>query len=183
MGFFAEVPPPEPEPPRQHHPWELPEDEFPGIVPAGPLLLGRTSRVAVGITSLAAYTSGFEILISARTRPGAGEVDERPVMAGGHESFRLGLQLSDGHKVIFSHRGPDRDTEPDGPILWPYAFGGGRRHRFSRWWAWPLPPAGPLDFVCEWAPLGVPESRARVAAELIRDAAQRSIRLWSPDGN
>ena len=179
MGFFDEVPPPEPEPPpRPRHPWELPDNEFAGVVPAGPLLLGRADQVAVAITSLAAYSTGFEIFVAARIRP-----DDRGPggrLGPGHESFRLGMQWPDGSKVIGDHRrhGPGPDTEPDAPILNPYAFGGGPRQRFSRWWAWPLPPPGPLEFVCEWPALGIPETRVSIEAQLILDAAVHSIRLW-----
>ena len=51
----------------------------------------------------------------------------------------------------------------------------------SRWWAWPLPPAGPLEFVCEWPPFGIAESRTGIDAQLILDAARRSVRLWPED--
>jgi hypothetical protein len=60
----------------------------------------------------------------------------------------------------------------------PYAFGGGPRLQFSRWWAWPLPPHGPLEFVCEWPPAGITETRAGIDAQLILDAARASIQLW-----
>jgi hypothetical protein len=43
---------------------------------------------------------------------------------------------------------------------------------------WPLPPAGPLVFVCEWPALGVEESRAQLDARLVLDAAARSRPLW-----
>ena len=49
----------------------------------------------------------------------------------------------------------------------PYSF-------FSRWWTWPLPPAGPLEFVCEWPAFDIAESRVGIDAQLILDAAQRS---------
>jgi len=63
-----------------------------------------------------------------------------------------------------------------------YAFGGGGpRLQFWRWWAWPLPPAGPLEFVCEWPAFGITETRAGIDAQMILDAAQRSIRLWPED--
>ena len=48
----------------------------------------------------------------------------------------------------------------------------------SRRWMWPLPPAGPLDFVCEWLAFGIAESRAGIDARLILDTARRSVRLW-----
>lgn len=58
---------------------------------------------------------------------------------------------------------------------------GGPRSSFWRWWAWPLPPPGPLEFVCEWPPFGIPETRAGLDGQLILDAAARSIRLWPED--
>jgi hypothetical protein len=60
--------------------------------------------------------------------------------------------------------------------------GGALGTHFSRWWAWPLPPAGPLEFVCEWPAIGVAETRAVIDAQLILDAAARSTRLWPENG-
>lgn len=190
MAFFDDAPAPEPEPPRPHHPWELPEAEFPAVVAAGPLLLAQGEQVAVAVTSIYAYPAGFEILVGARIRPdgrggpGNREPGGRQDLIAARRSFRFGLQLSDGSKVIGDHGGhrTDPDAEPAGPILRPYAFGGGPRLQFSRWWAWPLPPAGPLEFVCEWPAFEITESRVGIDAQLIRDAAQRSIRLWPESG-
>jgi hypothetical protein len=50
-------------------------------------------------------------------------------------------------------------------------------------WAWPLPPAGPLAFVCAWAALGIPETRAVIDAQLILDATGQSTRLWPENGS
>jgi hypothetical protein len=71
---------------------------------------------------------------------------------------------------------------PAGPILRSFMGGGGPRSFFSRWWAWPLPPAGPMEFVCEWPTYGIAETRAGLDAQLILDAARRSIPLWPEDG-
>ena len=174
MSFFDDVPPADPEPPRVHHPWEPPEAEFPGVVAFSTLILGRTERAAVAVTGLSAYSAGFEIFVTARFRPGA---EAGP---GDRRSFRLGLQLADGTKVIgqHGHRGPDGDVAPDGPILRPFLGGGGPLSSFWGGWAWPLPPAGPLEFACEWSAFGIPETRAALDAQLILDAAARSIRLW-----
>lgn len=60
MGFFDDLPAPEPAPPRRHHPWEPPEAEFPGIVPVDTVLLRRTAQVAVAVTGLSAFSSGIE---------------------------------------------------------------------------------------------------------------------------
>jgi hypothetical protein len=65
-----------------------------------------------------------------------------------------------------------------GPILNPVSFGAGRRHLDRSYWVWPLPPAGPLTFACEWAAFGIPEARAGTDAQPILDAARRSVQLW-----
>jgi hypothetical protein len=189
MGFFDDVPVPEPEPPRPRQPWELPRAELPGVVQAGPLLLGRTDRAAVAITSLAAYSTGFEIFLISRSRRdvGGGPGDRGP---GGpwdpvaaRRSLRFGLLLADGTKVIGDPSGhmTGRDAEPAGPVLVPHTFGGRPGVQFSRWWAWPLPPDGPVEFVAEWPTLGIGESRAALDGRLILDAARQSIRLWPED--
>jgi hypothetical protein len=52
MGFFDDLPTPEPKPPWRHHPWEPPEPELPGIVPIETVLLGLTDQVSVAVTGL-----------------------------------------------------------------------------------------------------------------------------------
>jgi hypothetical protein len=163
MGFFDELPAPEPPaPPRRHHPWEPPEGEFPGIVPIDTLVLARTDQVAVGVTGLSAFSNGIEIFMTARIRPSADHPEEHLPggprdLAASRRSFRFGLQFSDGGKVAASpdgrHRRPDHDSEPAGPVLYPVAGGGGPHSFIARWWTWPLPPAGPLEFVCECSAL------------------------------
>jgi hypothetical protein len=182
MGFFDDMPAPEPEPPwRQHHPWDPPEAEFPGIVPIDTLLLGRTDQVAAAVTGLAAFSNGFEIFLTGHIRPGAegGNGGGRPDRAM-VRSFRFGIQLSDGRKVIGRQGGPRpfRDSEPGEPFLQQFMGGGSPHTLFTRWWAWPLPPKGPLEFVAEWPAFGIPETRAEIDAQLILDAADRGIRLW-----
>jgi hypothetical protein len=48
-------------------------------------------------------------------------------------------------------------------------------------WVWPLPPAGPFAFVCEWPSRGIAESRAEIDAGLILEAAGRAVTLWPDD--
>jgi hypothetical protein len=189
MAFFDDVPPPEPAQPRQHHPWEPPLAEFPGVVPIGMLLLGRSEQAAVAVTGISAFSAGFEIFLTARFRPGPNARPLERAAEPQHEVMapwrllRFGIQLPDGSKIIgeHGHRGPD-DARPAGPILRAYLGGGGPRTHFSRWWSWPLPPAGPLEFVCEWATAGIAETRASLDGELIRDAAARSLQIWPGEG-
>jgi hypothetical protein len=137
-------------------------------MPAG---LGRAS--AHGPPEL--RRASHDLFHAADLRPG-GPRD----LAAARRSFRFGLPLSDGGKVAGSPGGgrPDHDSEPSGPVLYPFAADGGPHSFISRWWTWPLPPAGPLEFVCEWPVFGIAESRAFIDARLILDAAERSVRLW-----
>jgi hypothetical protein len=183
MGFFDELPAPEPEPVRRHHPWDPPEAEFPGIVAMDTLVLARTDEVAVAVTGISVYSNGMEIFMTARSRPGDHPEDHAPGgprdLAASRRSFRFGLQLADGSKAVgCPGRRPEHDSEPAGPVLFPFAGGGGPHSFVSRWWAWPLPPKGPLEFVCEWPTHRIAESRVGLDAQLILDAADRSIRLW-----
>ena len=160
---------------RRHHPWEPPEAEFPGIVPIDTLLLGRTDQVAVAVTGLSAFSTGIEIFLAARIRPSTDHSEEHLKggprdLAAARRSFRFGLQFSDGGKAVGSPGGrrQERDSAA-GPVLYPFAAGGGLHSFVSRWWTWPLPPAGPLEFVCEWPQFGIAESRAIIDAQLILD--------------
>jgi hypothetical protein len=57
--------------------------------------------------------------------------------------------------------------------------GGGTSHyQLMRWWSWPLPPSGPLEFIYQ---LGTSQARIGIDVQFILDAAQRSIRVW-PEG-
>jgi hypothetical protein len=188
MGFFDDLPEPELEPPRgPHRPWQIPEAELPCMVPIETLHLARTDQVAVAVTGISAYSAGYEIILTSRLRPepaGGGTAGEKPWdRSASRLSLRFGLQLADGTKVIGGYGGGrPGDAEPTGPILRGFLFGGSRLSHFTRWWAWPLPPAGPLDFVCEWPLVGIAESRYSIDARLIRDAAGRSVQLWPEPG-
>ena len=158
---------------------------IPGIVPIETLLLGRTDQVAVAVTGLSAFSAGIEIFLTVRIRPSSGHPGEHLPggprdLAASQRSFRFGLQFSDGGRAAGSPGGgrTDHDSEPGGPVLYPFAGGGGPHSFVSRWWMWPLPPAGPLEFVCEWPAFGIAESRAGIDAQLVLEAARRSVRLW-----
>jgi len=87
------------------------------------------------------------------------------------------MQLSDGSTVTSGRLAPD--SEPTRPILLPRGGGGTLHYRHSRWWAWPLPPGGPVEFFCQSPMPGISDHpRVRIDAQLILDAAQQSIRLW-----
>jgi hypothetical protein len=43
---------------------------------------------------------------------------------------------------------------------------------------WPLPPIGPLSFVCEWPAAGIALTHVEVDSQPLRDAAGRSRELF-----
>jgi hypothetical protein len=49
-------------------------------------------------------------------------------------------------------------------------------------WVWPLPPPGPVTFVCAWPRWEIPESRTDLDAGPILEAAARATDLWPEDG-
>jgi hypothetical protein len=154
-------------------------------VQIGTLQFERSEQAAIAITGISSYTAGFEIFVTRRVRTGVPKSSEalshaRWHLPAGRESFQIGLRLSDGRKVISREHRPG--LEPTGPILRPNGGSGTRYSFFSRWWAWPLPPSGPLEFVCQWLMFGITETRVSIGAELILDAAQRSVRLWPEPG-
>jgi hypothetical protein len=158
-------------------PWDPPEGVFPGAA-ASALLLARTDEVAVAVTAIWAFEAGFEFWVWAQFRhPGPAlenEADE--------QSLHIGLQFADGRKAANVGRLPESaGSEAAGLIMSPRGFGGGLRQRNRRYWVWPLPPAGPLAFVCQWTAFGIPEKRTEVDAQLILDAAERSVQIWPQD--
>jgi hypothetical protein len=75
------------------------------------------------------------------------------------EFLRLGVQFADGSVATHLDRSPFR--RPD---------------------AWPLPPPGPVGFICQWPAQGIAESRVEIDARLILAAAARAVDLWTEDG-
>jgi hypothetical protein len=151
------------------------------------LVLARTSGAAIAVVGLLAFPVGFEFMVTVQLKeavPGTpassflGAIDDEPLDG---KFFRLGLQFSTGEKIANTQPRATREGTADlpGPILKMRTGGGGLLSRDWKYWVSPLPPSGPLSFVCEWPALGIPESRAEIDAQLLLDAARQSIDLWS----
>jgi hypothetical protein len=165
---------------------------LPGVI-ALELVLARAADVAVCITRLAAYDIGFEFEIRTVARPGGRELDLDPMLFGPHrhrggrsgggedmadEMLRFGVQFADGGKATNMsgfHHGQD---PPPGPIMHGGGGGGGGGDWRQTEWVWPLPPPGPVAFVCEWPAAGIPLSRGEVDAQTILDAAARAVAIF-----
>jgi len=194
MGFFESVAhAPDPEPARPPTPpWAKPDDVLPGS--AGiELLLAHNDEAAVAISELRAYPAGFSFMVSVVLRQDdgsdvLGDLTRRMHSRHGSgelpaEFLRLGIEFADG--AVASNIGgriPVSDqATPEAPLLMPDSGGGGDRRYDMNYWVWPLPPDGPVTFVCAWPVVGIGESSATVDAAVIHAAAARAVMLWPED--
>ncbi|WP_433382864.1 hypothetical protein ACQPZX_19780 [Actinoplanes sp. CA-142083] len=166
-----------------HRRMSPPENEFPAGV-GFTALLGRTDDVAVGITQVEAFSTGFRFTMSVRVR------QSRPDVAGGRlhmmvsgrghpaievpleDRLLLGLQYANGERTSTLER------DPTSLLLMPHGGGGSDRSHDQTYWVSPLPPDGPVTFVVSWPSFGIPESRAEADGAAIRAAGARSQWLW-----
>jgi hypothetical protein len=194
MGFFESLvsePAPDAEPARMPA-WFKPAAVLPGSV-GMELLLAHNDEAAVAISNLNAYPSGFSFTLVAVLRGAdrSGALSE--FLRGPHRApdpqdipdafVRLGIQFADG--TVASNVGdgglPAMDVMPDGPVLAPLSGGGGVHRYDLDHWVWPLPPPGPVTFVCAWPVVGIGESTITIDAATIAAAAARSVVLWPED--
>jgi hypothetical protein len=173
-----------------------PEAALAGVV-AEELLLVRTDSAAIAITGLLAYPTGFEFMLSTVLRresrraamfdPGLQHHwhvhhGDEPVP---DQFLRLGIQFADGSVATNLDRRAfmSPQSDPVGTVLLADGGGGGGRRYDMRYWVWPLPPPGPLTFVCQWPAYGIAESRVDIDAQLILDAAARAVQLWPEEAD
>jgi hypothetical protein len=172
--------------PSRHH-TEAPGNELPvGLAPFG--VLGRSGDAVVTITGVRVSRFGLDMdlgvrlrreprglrrrlfgLISPRHQDEAGSAEER---------LWLGVQYADG-RTGSTVGIATRDDLHDAPVR--FASGGGRggtRSYQTHLWLAPLPPAGPLTFVCTWPLFNIPETQTVVDATPIQEAAARTEILW-----
>src|SRR4051812_31779170 len=157
------------------------------------VVLAHTDRVSVVVGEFAVYPTGLTFSVqtiprrySPREWAGldfhgyAHRVTERGELAP--ELLRYGIEFSDGRRAtsldVLTRRDEDPDVAPAAPLMRPLGGGGGGGRWEHRNWLWPIPPPGPLAFVCEWPALEIRLTRATVDAEVIRDAARRAVVLW-----
>jgi hypothetical protein len=165
-------------------------------VPERPTL-ARTDEAALTIERLTAFETGFTFAVVIRGQPSDDLWGERwdPFGDRHHQRRRrrasegmdfdmllFGIQFSDGSKATnLGNRHPE-DDPPIPPVLFEGGGGGGDTQWHVNYWVWPLPPLGPVAFVCEWPGRGIPLSRVEIEAELIHNAAARAEILWPEEG-
>ena len=168
-----------------------PHNVLPGITPVQ-VIVARTDETVIAVAGIQGYPAGFSFTLSLRLRNLSAQEEQRlpylfdstdpedDALAG--DFLRFGVQFADGRKATTLDH-PPYDPEgqaPDRPVLREHGGGGGGTAWDMEYWLWPLPPAGPFAFVCEWPARGIAESRAEVDAAAILEAAESAVILW-PD--
>ncbi len=175
---------------------EPPDNEVPNVVPVS-AVLGRTPDAAVALVGLRVYTTGFSFDVSVRLRVPAedgdasatsGLLDFYVERTGSEPRNRLlfGVEYADGRvgtNLGFPHTEPpddvgDRQGRPP-LMLFPHGGSGGERTYDATYWLTPLPPPGPLTFVCAWEAFGITEARFSVDGASVADAGRHANVLWA----
>lgn len=189
MAFFEVPPPPprEPEPEYVPPPWYAPPREVVGAaVVAPPLVLATTTRIGIAVTGLLAYPTGLGLTVVTIGRGSEFDYDfpTEHRNYGRHglltdQFLRFGVEFSDGRRAnnVEVHSFCD-EKEPAKPVLQSRGGGGGAADWHQDYWLWPLPPPGPMMFVCEWPSEGIPETRAELDANLIIAASAEGLSIW-----
>jgi hypothetical protein len=146
--------------------------------------LARTDTDAILVSSLRAYPTGLEFLLSARPHPDQlhqrhHDPDQPPIF--GYRDLWLELRFADGQTVSTDPRSWPRTFEthqPDPPFLYYHGGGGSERGWHSRHWLWGLPLPGPLAFVCTWPVGQLQGSGVEIDASLVLEAADRAVPVW-----
>ncbi len=147
-------------------------------------ILARNDRVAVCLVRISVYPTGFEFDVLVLAADQEDELDpfvhRHPMHWKGTapeipaEMLRLGVEFGDGSKATNTegrHAGAGR---PGTPVMNQRGGGGDGSSWRQTQWVWPLPPDGPLAFVCEWPSMGIPLTRAEVDSGAVRQAASRA---------
>lgn len=172
--------------------WSCP-NVVPGMAPVA-AILARTGQTVVAVTGIRAYPAGFGFTLHLRLR----DIRRRHGREfwpfhelGPHrgppwpdEVLRLTVQFADGRSVSSLDAPAGEAPDPDRPMIssGPGTGGGVDGWSFDmEYRVRPLPPPGPLAFICAWPGRGIPTSRIEVDGGAIRAAADTAVTLWPDD--
>jgi hypothetical protein len=209
MPFFDQEPEPfemapTPEPRRRR--WQGHPDDTLGVAVPLVALLARTDEIAIIASGIFAYPAGFAFTLIAFNRLDPPRLPME--LMDGPSRFRqaaesgdllqFGIGFSDGSKVTNESWRPSSrfraasvtytSALPTGKserlsdrVLVRRGGSGGGRVTTQGYWCEPLPPPGPIQFVCEWNARGIVESTFEFEAEQLLEAAKRASPIWVDD--
>ena len=165
-------------------------DGWLGLPLAVDLTVASSEDAVVRIPHLTAYPGAFEFPLQVLVRPGVFYEFEwtaavlrrnrwRRVTALPDEMLRFGVELAGGGLLVDTHERllRRRPGSPDLAVLEAGTAGQGVEVTYL---ATVLPRGAALWFVAEWPVMGIPLTRARMKAAVIRDAARRVPPAWRP---
>jgi hypothetical protein len=187
-----------------HAVWHRQRTEvLPSVAPVA-LMFAQTDDTVVALTDVRGYPNGFVFMLRLRwglvadpdqPPPWPFPTSGSPSPLGGDpfpdELLRFGVGLADGRRVTNMDGYPyvPEELPPDQPVLTEgggHDSEGGRLGRGAFWdldqAVQPLPPPGPLAFVCAWPSRGIPETRVEIDAGLILDAAAAAVPYFAAGG-
>jgi hypothetical protein len=190
VSFFDDLEPPEDDSreqvPRREKWRGVPEDTIGIPVAIRPLVI-QNDRVAVIVSDVVAFSAGFTFSLAATSRLNPAPLPlnfSHPGMRSRREArgggMRFGLAFADGTKIV----GPFQFQANQGSqsrVLRPRGGSGDQRRWAQALWCEPLPSAGPMNFVCEWADYGIPETSREIDADAIIEASTHAMPIWPDD--
>jgi hypothetical protein len=159
-------------------------------------VLARSASAAVRVEHVTAFPTGFEFQFVDHIAKVKHMSDPMRALGGlrgkplhGYpdldaDDLRLRVRYADGPEAVPPMAGHDVariGLGSQGPSIHVGDGSAGGSLATAMFWMWPVPPPGPLTFVCEWPRYGIPPTRRQVDAGLIREAAERAVGAWPDD--
>jgi hypothetical protein len=176
--------------------WRGAPDELRGGLVAIRRVLASTNRAAVELDAVRAYPTGFEFMVT--LRKATVDLDDHPEwwldsrqidrqQAHPDRFCRLEVAFANGLRVNNAEEFSDAGADDAPPTAGIRSWGGFGHHRrwLKTYWVWPLPPPGPVTFICAWPAEGILATETSIDGVGIIEAARTAEPLWSigtPDG-
>jgi hypothetical protein len=163
-----------------------PDNELGVAVPIR-ALLAKTNTLALAVTDIVAYSTGFSLKLALKFHHDTKDFDPHQVMMqfrGGppgdaNDQLRFGVEFSDGRKATnLGPRLPAGDEPPPINLGISGGGGGGNRGWSYGYWVYPIPPEGPITIAFAWPHYDLPEESHQFDAAPILEAAGQVEHLW-----
>lgn len=166
-----------------------PRTAVPAVVPAE-RELARTEEASVSLSRFWVYPTGIEFEVLVDADDGWSELDPfdearfrgSQIRESSPDRLLIGFEFANGARVTTAGDGPAwrRDGEASPALISRSGHSGGG-HWQKKYWLWPIPPPGKVEFVCEWPAAGISLTRSELNSTAIIDAASRAQTIFPTD--